>query len=74
LVWSFDPPDDALGNAVLRDVRRSGAAVRCTGDDPLISAAQAQIVAVRLAEARGIDPDAPRNLTRAIILSDEARL
>ncbi|MGH2389948.1 MAG: SIS domain-containing protein [Chloroflexota bacterium] len=73
LVWSFDPPDDALGNAVLRDARRTGATVRCTGDDPLIGAAQAQTVAVRLAEARGINPDAPRNLTRAIILPDEAR-
>jgi len=68
LVWCFDPPDDAASAAVLDDVRRTGATVRCTDDDPLVVAAQAQLLAVRVAEARGIDPDAPRHLSRAIVL------
>jgi fructoselysine-6-P-deglycase FrlB-like protein len=68
LVWCFDPPDDAASAAVLDDVRRTRATVRCTDDDPLVVAAQAQLLAVRMAEARGVDPDAPRHLRRAIVL------
>ena len=68
LVWCFDPPEDAASAAVLDDVRRTGATVRCTDDDPLVVAAQAQLLAVRVAEARGVDPDAPRYLRRAIML------
>ena len=74
LVWCLDPQDDALSAAVLRDVGPSGATVRCTGDDPLIAAAQAQLLALRLAALRSIDPDAPRNLVRAIVLPDEPQL
>jgi len=74
LVWCLDPQDDPLSAAVLRDVGISGATVRCTGDDPLIAAAQAQLLALRLAALRGIDPDAPRNLVRAIVLSDDTQL
>src|SRR5919201_524261 len=65
---AFDPPDDAASAAVLDDVRRTRATVCCTGDDPLVAAAQAQLLAVRMAEARGVDPDAPRHLRRAIVL------
>src|SRR5256714_138779 len=68
LVWGFDPPDDAASAAVLDDVRRTGATIRCTDDDPLVAAAQAQFLAVRMAEAHGVDPDAPRHLSRAIVL------
>src|SRR5918911_1032966 len=68
LVWCFDPPDDAASAAVLDDVRRTGATVRCTDDDPLVVAAQAQLLPVRVAQARGVDPDAPRHLRRAIVL------
>src|SRR5919197_3281534 len=68
LVWCFDPPDDAASAAVLDDVRRTGATVRCTDDDPLVVAAQAQLLAVRVAEARGVDLDAPRHLRRAVVL------
>ena len=69
LVWCFDSPQDPLSAAVLEDVRRTGATVRTTDDDPLIALAQAQMVALRYAAARGIDPDAPRNLSRAIIFA-----
>jgi glutamine---fructose-6-phosphate transaminase (isomerizing) len=68
LVWCFDPPDDAASAAVLDDVQRTGATVRCTDDDPLVAAAQAQLLAVRMAEARGVDPNRPRHLSRAIVL------
>lgn len=68
LVWCFDAPDDAASMAVLDDARQAGATVRCTGDDPLVSVVQAQLLAVRLAEARGLDADAPRHLSRAIVL------
>jgi fructoselysine-6-P-deglycase FrlB-like protein len=68
LVWCFDPPDDAISAAVLDDVRRTGATVRCIDADPLTSLAQAQLVAVQRATSTGIDPEAPRNLSRAIVL------
>ncbi len=68
LVWCFDPQDDALSNAVLDDVRKTGASVQTAPGDPLVAMVQAQLLAVRMAEARGVNPDEPRNLQRAIIL------
>jgi fructoselysine-6-P-deglycase FrlB-like protein len=68
LVWCFDPQDDALSNAVLDDVRKTGATVQTAAGDPLVAMVQAQLLAVRMAEARGVNPDEPRNLQRAIIL------
>lgn len=73
LVWCFDPPGDPLSDAVLADVRRTGAEVRAADADPLAALAQAQLLAVRAAEARGIDPDAPRHLSRAIVLPEAAQ-
>jgi fructoselysine-6-P-deglycase FrlB-like protein len=40
--------------------------------DPLASLVVAQRVAVELAEARGLNPDTPRNLTRSVVLSGDA--
>lgn len=68
LVWCFDPRGDAASAAVIDDVRRTGATVQWTDADPLIAVAQSQLFALRKAEARGLDPMAPRNLSRAIIL------
>lgn len=68
LVWCFDPRDDAASAAVIDDVRRTGATVQWAKVDPLIAVAQSQLFALRKAEARGLDPMAPRNLSRAIIL------
>jgi fructoselysine-6-P-deglycase FrlB-like protein len=68
LLWCFDPPEETDSRAVLEAVRRTGASVRCTPDDPLISLAQAQLMAVNMARAHGVDPDAPRHLSRAIVL------
>lgn len=68
LVWCFDPRGEAASAAVIDDVRRTGATVQWTEVDPLIAVAQSQLFALRKAEARGLDPLAPRNLSRAIIL------
>jgi|SRR5947209_7374295 len=68
LVWCFDPLTDAASAAVINDVRRTGATVQWTDVDPLIALAQSQLFALRKAEARGVDPMAPRHLNRAIIL------
>ena len=54
--------------AVLDEVRQTGATVRWLEDDPLVAMAQAQLLALRKADARGVDPTARRNLRRAIIL------
>lgn len=64
LVWLFSEGDDALAD----DIRVTGATVRVGTADPLIELVQAQRLAVAAAESRGLDPDAPRHLTRSIIL------
>lgn len=68
LVWSLDDVNDAACAAVLDDVRATGATVHQLDDDPQVALALAQLLAVRVAQARGMDPDAPRNLSRAIVL------
>jgi fructoselysine-6-P-deglycase FrlB-like protein len=68
LIWCFDPPDDTASAAVLDDARAAGATVRCVDSDPQVELVLAQLYAMRRALAQGIDPDAPRNLSRAIVL------
>lgn len=68
LVWPFDASGDPLSDAVLADVRRTGATVHQPPEEPSISLAQAQLLAVHLAARRGADPEAPRHLSRAIVL------
>lgn len=70
LVWCFDPLDDPEAAAVIEDVRETGATVRWTGDDPLVSLVQSQLFAVRVAESRGLNPDEPRHLTRTVVLPE----
>lgn len=67
LVWCFDALDDAISMAVLDHVQQTGATVRCTGDDPLVTLAQAQLLAMHVAISRGVHPDSPRHLSRAIV-------
>lgn len=50
------------------DIARTGAVVVHEDLDPLIQLARAQSLAVDLAETRGLDPDAPRHLTRSVVL------
>jgi fructoselysine-6-P-deglycase FrlB-like protein len=66
VVWSFGPLDAGIADAV----RATGAQVVDLEIDPLASLVVAQQVAVALADARGLDPDHPRNLSRSVVLSD----
>jgi len=65
LVWVLGSPDDAIAD----DVRATGAAVRVATLDPLAELVLAQRLAVALAEAKGLNPDHPRHLTRSVVLS-----
>ncbi|BDZ49781.1 hypothetical protein GCM10025867_20220 [Frondihabitans sucicola] len=64
LVTIFGPVDPSL----VADVEATGATVRTDSLDPLIQLAQAQRIAVALAEHEGLDPDTPRGLTRSVVL------
>ncbi|MEU9080422.1 SIS domain-containing protein [Kitasatospora sp. NPDC004745] len=65
VVWFLGEPPAGL----LDQVRATGATVVASGLDPMAELVRAQRLAVALAEARGLDPDRPRNLTRSIILA-----
>jgi fructoselysine-6-P-deglycase FrlB-like protein len=65
-VWAFGEVPAGLEN----DVTRTGAAfVHHTGLDPMAGLIVAQRFAVALSESRGLNPDAPRNLTRSVVLT-----
>jgi fructoselysine-6-P-deglycase FrlB-like protein len=66
VVWAFGPVETSL----LDQVRETGATI--VGDeeiDPMAHLILAQRSAVALAEARGLDPDRPRHLSRSVVLS-----
>ncbi|WP_022885705.1 SIS domain-containing protein [Glaciibacter superstes] len=65
IVWMFGATDEGL----IEQIRSTGAHVVTSVSDPLIELAQAQRLAVAVAESRGLNPDSPRNLTRSIVLS-----
>ena len=50
------------------DIRRTHATIVCEDVDPLVQLARAQSLAADLAAARGLDIDAPRHLTRSVVL------
>jgi fructoselysine-6-P-deglycase FrlB-like protein len=65
LVWILGEPPEGLTG----DLRATGALVVAEpGADPQAEVVRAQRLAVALAEARGLDPDRPRHLTRAVVL------
>lgn len=68
-VWSFGEPPAGLGD----EVRGTGAIFIEDGLDPLAQLVVAQRFAVHLAQKRGLNPDSPRNLTRAVHLEEPAR-
>ena len=68
VVWSLDPLDPALRE----EVRATGATIVCEPLDPLAALVLAQRTAVALAQARGLDPDRPRNLARSVVLEGAA--
>ncbi|WP_282696595.1 sugar isomerase [Streptomyces sp. CC208A] len=70
VAWLFGRPPAGLADDV---ARVGGTFVAGSGDgsdalDPLADLILVQRLAVRLAEARGYDPDRPRNLTRSVVL------
>ncbi|WP_282203024.1 SIS domain-containing protein [Kitasatospora fiedleri] len=64
LVWFLGDPPAGLPDRIAA----TGARVASGRRDPLAELVRAQRLAVALAEARGHDPDHPRNLTRSIVL------
>lgn len=67
VAWVFGTPPRGL----LDDLRATGARVISSDEDPMVDLIRAQRVAVAAAEHRGLDPDAPRNLTRSVVLGGE---
>ena len=67
VAWYFgEPPADLAA-----DVAATGARFEAGRLDPLAELVRAQRVALVRAQAKGLDPDAPRNLTRSVILDRE---
>lgn len=65
-VWSFGTPPLGLTEEVLA----TGAHMIFDDLDPMAGLIVAQRIAVAVAQAKGLDPDRPRNLTRAVLLGD----
>ncbi|MER5780450.1 sugar isomerase [Streptomyces mobaraensis] len=64
VTWAFGPVPEGLEEAV----RAAGGTFVHAPSDPLAELVRAQRVAVAVAEARGLDPDRPRGLTRSVVL------
>jgi fructoselysine-6-P-deglycase FrlB-like protein len=64
LTWMFGAPPDGLAD----DVAATGATFATSGLDPLAHLIVAQRLAVARGEAKGLDPDRPRSLTRSVVL------
>ncbi|MHA7957375.1 SIS domain-containing protein [Streptomyces sp. L500] len=65
VVWSFGPLPEGLA----AEVAATGATLVAEGGDPMADLVRAQRLAVAVAESRGLNPDAPRHLTRSVVLS-----
>jgi CRISPR-associated protein Cas5a/b/c len=64
LVWALG----AVDPGVLADAADTGATIVDEGSDPMAELVLIQRLAVELAEARGLDPDHPKHLTRSVVL------
>lgn len=60
---------DAAPQGLQRQVEATGASWVGSAIDPLAQLVAVQLAAVRRAERRGLDPDSPRHLTRAVHLA-----
>jgi fructoselysine-6-P-deglycase FrlB-like protein len=65
LVWALG----GVGPDLLEDVRATGATVLSSDRDPVAELVMIQRFAVARAEAKGLDPDRPRHLTRSVVLT-----
>lgn len=66
VAWVFGAVPEGLAD----EVERVGGRLRAREDvDPMADLILAQRLAVAVAEAKGYDPDRPRNLTRSVILT-----
>jgi fructoselysine-6-P-deglycase FrlB-like protein len=66
LVWIFGPAPRGL----VGELENTGCLLVQSDLDPLVALTSAQRLAVAIAEAKDLDPDRPRNLTRAIVLRE----
>jgi fructoselysine-6-P-deglycase FrlB-like protein len=64
LVWVLGAAPPGL----VAQIRATGADVVSTGADPLVDLVAIHRFALALAAHRGLDPDAPRHLTRSVVL------
>jgi fructoselysine-6-P-deglycase FrlB-like protein len=69
VVWLLGTPPAGL----VDDVLHTGAVVVDDDLDPLVDLVRIQSAAVAIANAKGLDADRPRNLTRAVLLTDTSR-
>jgi fructoselysine-6-P-deglycase FrlB-like protein len=67
VVWLLGEPDGDL----VADIRATGATIVETSRHPLADLVLVHRVALAIAQARGLDPDHPRNLTRSVVLTSE---
>ncbi|MDJ0341656.1 sugar isomerase [Streptomyces sp. H10-C2] len=65
IAWVFGDLPEGLDG----DVARTGGTLEASGTDPLADLIRVQRLAVAIAEAQGLNPDTPRNLTRSVVLS-----
>jgi fructoselysine-6-P-deglycase FrlB-like protein len=64
VAWIFGEVPEGLDT----DIARTGGVLSVSDFDPLADLIRVQRLAVTLAEARGLDPDVPRHLSRSVIL------
>jgi len=64
VVWGFGPLPDGLD----AQIAATGGHLESSALDPMADLIRVQRLAVAIAEARGLDPDQPRHLTRSVIL------
>lgn len=64
-VWVFGKPVPGLAD----DIARTGARLVADDLDPVADLIRVQLLAVARAEARGLDADRPRQLSRSVVLS-----
>jgi fructoselysine-6-P-deglycase FrlB-like protein len=68
VAWWFGDPA-AVPDGLAEEIARTGGQLVALGRDPLADLIVVQRLAATLGEARGLDPDNPRHLTRSVILS-----